>query len=141
MTFFLHINFTTDIILTLINFLKCLPILMLRWKVAQQNANKHFTSKNKMPTLQIYYKYKIRAHSHISLCLRQTSLSFTSCLVYLWCVGLWTINTMFICSPFNLVMWNTNMTSSWSSSKFQLLLMHTKIIFQCGFIYSDMHQW
>ena len=141
MTFFLHTNFTTEIILTLIILLKCLPILMLRWKVAQQNANKQFTSKNKMPTLQIDYKYKMWNHSHIFFCLRQMSLSFTSCLVYLWCVGLLTINTMFICSPFNLVMWNTNMTSSWSSSKFQLLLMHTKIIFQCGFIHSDMHQW
>ena len=141
MTFFLHINFTTDIILTLIILLKCLPILMLLWKVAQQNANKHFTSKNKMPTLQIGYTYKMWTHSHIIFCLRQMSLSFTSCLVYLWCVGLWTINTMFICSPFNLVMWNTNMTSSWSSSKFQLLLLHIKIIFQCGFIYFNMHQW
>ena len=136
MTFFLHINFTTDIILTLIILLKCLPILMLLWKVAQQNANKHFTSKNKMPTLQIYYKYNIWTQSYYSFCLRQMRLSFTSCLVYLWCVVPWTINTMFICLPFNLVMWNTNMTSPWSSNKFQLLLMHIKIIFQCTFIYS-----
>ena len=89
MTFFLHINFTTDIILTLIILLKCLPILMLLWKVAQQNANKQFTSKNKMPTLQIDYKYKMWTHSYIFFCLRKMSVSFTSCLVYLWCVGLW----------------------------------------------------